>query len=132
MSTKHQKTDKRVIRKRTAAKALNTLFQNREVTNRRTAQRLERLRKELKEGKAKTGNLRASDVISHANELLQSGATLTEVNLLVGKRYHVTSDPKNPPKGMVAVLREYQEAFDEDLDPRVWRVFNVDPDKVAV
>lgn len=122
------------IRKRKASKSLNALFSKGvpdTIHDRRTQARLARIREELKTGKTKKGEeVKAVDAVLYASELLKGGMTLTELLSLVGKRYHVASDAKRPGRAMLAPLREFNKAYD-DLDPRVWRMFNVDPKLVT-
>lgn len=112
------------IEKRRVARQLNTLFSGGGAKNGkldgRTEKRRKRLLKEIKEGKSGEP-LKAIDLISHANELLDIGETISSI-----KKNGVKT-----PKGVgeageaeMDLVRRAQAAY--NFRPEVWKLLGVD------
>lgn len=115
------------IAKRRVARALNRLFEEGGATDTldgRTLKRKQRLMKELKEGR-RGKPLKALEVLTHANELMGLGETLTTLRKL---------KPKLPPTPAVneetaAIYVETQKNY--GFDPKVWKLLGIDIEKLA-
>jgi len=115
------------IAKRRVARALNRLFEEGGATGNldgRTLKRKKRLMKELEKGK-KGKPLKALEVLSHANELLTLGETLTSLRKLkpmLPPTPAVTEDSKG-------VFLETQKNY--GFDPKAWKLLGIDIEKLA-
>lgn len=115
------------IAKRRVARALNKLFEESGATGNldgRTLKRKQRLMRELKEGK-RGKPLKALEVLTHANELLTLGETLTSLRKLKPKL------PATPPltSESAEVYAETQRNY--GFDPKAWKVLGIDIDKLT-
>lgn len=112
------------IEKRRVARQLNTLFsggtsQPGKVDG-RTEKRRQRLMKELKEGKSGQA-LKPIEIVTHANELLELGETLSAIRKNGVKMPRLDLD--GTPDKVETVLRA-QEAY--GFRPEVWKLLGLD------
>jgi len=105
------------VEKRRTARALNTLLSGRSAgTTRdlRTERRRKRLLEELSKGR-RGRQLKAIEVLQHANDLLEMGESLTAIKRAAGAKHKIPMTPDAE-----QVVRNTQEAY--EFDPRVWDV----------
>ena len=118
------------IEKRRVARQLNTLFgggagQAGKLDG-RTEKRRQRLLKELKEGKAGQP-LKPIEIVTHANELLEMGETLSTIRKNGVKTPKLEFDGSDEKRE--TVLRA-QEAY--GFRPDVWKLLGLDLDELSV
>lgn len=117
------------IEKRRVARQLNTLFgasgNQAGKLDGRTEKRRQRLLKELKDGKNGQA-LKPIELITHANELLELGETLSSIrkNGVKTQRLEVADSEEKAE----AVLRA-QEAY--SFNPEVWKLLGIDIDELS-
>jgi hypothetical protein len=107
------------IEKRRAARQLNTLFSGRRGPNKldgRTAHRRVRLLLELKEGRHGR-SLKALEVLSHANQLLALGETISSI------RKNGVKAPKTDIELDTKLVLRIQAAY--AFRPEAWRLLGV-------
>ena len=117
------------IEKRRVARQLNTLFgggtgQSGKLDG-RTEKRRKRLLKELKEGKAGQP-LNPIEIVTHGNELLAMGETLSSIrkNGLKAPKFELDESPEK-----VETVRRAQEAY--GFRPEVWKLLGLDLAELA-
>jgi hypothetical protein len=128
------------IEKRRVARQLNTLFGGGSggtgKLDGRTEKRRQRLLKELKEGKGGK-ELKPIEIITHANELLEMGETLSSIRkngvraTKLGLRADgraATVELSESPERVETVMRT-QEAY--RFRPEVWKLLGIDLDEIT-
>lgn len=117
------------IEKRRVARQLNTLFgtggNGSGKLDGRTEKRRQRLLKELKEGRGGK-ELKPIEIITHANELLDMGETLSSIRKN-GVRAAKIELEDNPEK--VETVMRAQGAY--GFRPEVWKLLGIDLDEVS-
>jgi hypothetical protein len=117
------------IEKRRVARQLNTLFggggSGSGKLDGRTEKRRQRLLKELKEGKGGK-ELKPIEIITHANELLQMGETLSSIrkNGVRASKVELEGSAERADTVMRA-----QEAY--GFRPEVWKLLGIDLDEIT-
>jgi hypothetical protein len=117
------------IEKRRVARQLNTLFGGGGTgsgkLDGRTEKRRQRLLKELKEGKGGK-ELKPIEIITHANELLEMGETLSSIrkNGVRAAKIELADSPERADTVMRA-----QEAY--GFRPEVWKLLGIDLDEIT-
>lgn len=110
------------IAKRRAARSLNTLFgENRRggpALDGRTEKRRQRLLKELKEGRSGRP-LKAIEVLTHTNELLDLGETLGSIKKSGAKPMRVDLGASS-----TSVIQQTQQEY--NFRPEAWKMLGVD------
>ena len=109
------------IEKRRAARQLNALFSGKSKSgvalDGRTEKRRRRLLKELKEGK-KGEPLKAIELVSHTDELLKLGETISSI-----RKNGVKMSKVDLPEDAEEVIRRTQAAY--GFSPEAWKILGL-------
>lgn len=129
-STTTRRGSAEAIAKRKAARALNRLFEESggagaDQIDGRTLKRKRRLLEQLTKGKGDKP-LKALEVLTHANELLSLGETLSSLRKLKPKV------PATPPTSEAAAAIYVETQKNYGFDPKAWRLLGIDIDNVGI